>query len=118
WLPVSGRTSYGASSGLTGMYVVDGIITGNLGYTLDALRHLILPALAASLAPGVALARVLADGLSTSMDSGYSRTARALGQRESQILRRHALRNSVSPMLSVLGVQLGMLLSSLVVVEK
>jgi peptide/nickel transport system permease protein len=117
WLPVSGRTSYGASSGLTGFYVLDGLLTGNLPYAFDALKHLILPATAASLGPGVALARVLADGLSTSLQSGYARTARSLGETEPQLLRRHGLRNAGGPALSLLGVQIGMMLSSLVVVE-
>jgi peptide/nickel transport system permease protein len=118
WLPISGRTSYGASSGLTGMYVLDGLLTDNLAYSLDALEHLILPAFAAAIGPGVALARVLADGLSKSLESGYARTARSLGETEPQVLRRHALRNAASPALSLLGVQLGMMLSSLVVVEQ
>ncbi|WP_114423155.1 ABC transporter permease [Nocardioides houyundeii] len=116
-LPVSGRTSYGASEGLTGLYVLDGLLTGNLAYSLDALKHLALPALAGSLGPGVALARVLADGLSTNLASKHAQTARSLGETESQVLRRHGLRNAASPALSLLGVQVGMMLSSLVVVE-
>ncbi|MBT0770082.1 ABC transporter permease [Kineosporia sp. J2-2] len=118
WLPVSGRTSYGASSGLSGMFVLDGLLTGNIPYAFDALKHLVLPAVAASLGPGVALARVLADGLSTSLSSGYARTARSLGETEPQLLRRHGLRNAAGPALSLLGVQIGMMLSSLVVVEE
>jgi len=118
WLPVTGRTSYGASSGLSGMYVLDGLLTGNLAYAGDALRHLLLPALAASLGPGVALARVLADGLSTALASGYARTARSLGETENQLLNRHGWRNAGGPALSLLGVQVGMMLSSLVVVEQ
>ncbi|WP_306215772.1 ABC transporter permease [Actinoplanes sp. RD1] len=118
WLPVSGRTSYGPSTGLSGMYVLDGLLTGNLPYAWDAVEHLVLPALAAALGPGVALARVLADGLTTSLRSAYARTARSLGETESQVLWRHGLRNAASPALSLLGVQLGMMLSSLVVVEQ
>lgn len=117
-LPVSGRTSYGASTGLSGMYVLDGLVTGNLPYAADALAHLVLPALAAGLGPGLALARVLADGLATGLRSGYARTARSLGETESSVLWRHSLRNAASPALSLLGVQLGMMLSSLVVVEQ
>lgn len=117
-LPVSGRTSYGPSEGLSGLYVLDGLLSGNLAYSLDALSHLVLPVAAAGLAPGVALARVLADGLDASAASGYARTARALGETESQILRRHSLRNAASPALSMLGVLFGMMLTSLVVVEE
>ncbi|HEX7827071.1 MAG TPA: ABC transporter permease [Mycobacterium sp.] len=116
-LPVSGRTSYGPSEGLSGFYVLDGVLSGNLAYSLDALAHLVLPVVAAGLAPGVALARVLADGLDASAASGYARTARALGETDSQILRRHALRNAASPALSMLGVLFGAMLTSLVVVE-
>jgi peptide/nickel transport system permease protein len=118
WLPVSGRTSYGASAGLSGLYVLDGLLTGNLAYSLDALAHLLLPALAAAIGPGVALARVLADGLGKGLESGYARTARSLGESEPEVLRRHALRNAASPALSLLGVQLGIMLTSLVVVEQ
>jgi len=82
------------------------------------LAHLLLPALAASIAPGVALARVLADGITSAMASPWARTARSLGESEPTILRRHALRNASSPALSLLAVQAGMMVSSLVVVEQ
>ncbi|SDS75024.1 ABC transporter permease [Actinoplanes derwentensis] len=117
-LPVAGRTAYGPSEGLSGMYVLDGLLTGNLAYAGDAVLHLLLPAVAAGLGPGLALARVLADGLTSSLRSGYARTARSLGETESKVLWRHSLRNAASPALSLLGVQLGMMLSSLVVVEQ
>ncbi len=117
-LPASGRSSFGASQGLTGFYVLDGLIAGSPAYSWDAALHLILPALAASIGPGVALARVLADGLSGAMTSPYARTARSLGEGERTILVRHGFRNAASPALSMLGVQIGMMLSSLVVVEQ
>lgn len=117
-LPVSGRTSIGPTQGMTGMFVLDGLLAGNIGYAADAAAHLLLPAFAASLGPGVALARVLGVGLSSGMHSPWARTARSLGENEATILRRHGLRNAASPALSLLGVQIGMMLSSLVVVEQ
>lgn len=117
-LPASGRTSYGPSQGLTGFYVLDGILAGSPAYSWDAILHLLLPALAASIGPGVALARVLADGLLGAMSSPYARTARSLGEGERTILFRHGIRNAATPALSLLGVQVGMMLSSLVVVEQ
>lgn len=117
-LPVAGRTSYGASRGLTGMYVLDGLLAGSPAYSLDALAHLVLPALAASIGPAVALARMFSTGLTTAVRSPYARTARALGESEGSVLLRHGVRNAASPALSLLGVQLGTLLSSLVVVEQ
>lgn len=118
WLPASGRSSYGPSEGMTGFYVLDGLLAGSPAYAWDAFTHLLLPALAAAIGPGVAIARVLADGISGSLQSAYARTARSLGESEPTILRRHALRNASSPALTLLGVQMGMMLSSLVVVEQ
>ena len=117
WLPATGRGSYGPL-GPTGFYVLDGILTGDLPYALDAAEHLLLPALAASLGPAVALARILGDRLSAGMGSAYARTARSLGESERGVLLRHSLRNASSPALSMLGVQAGTMLTSLVVVEQ
>ncbi|WP_084129456.1 ABC transporter permease [Demequina sp. NBRC 110055] len=117
-LPAAGRSSYGPYDDGTGFYVLDGILHGSPTYTGDAIAHLILPALAASVGSGVALARVLADGISSSLTSPWARTARSLGEREGTVLRRHALRNASSPALSLLAVQAGFMVSSLVVVEQ
>ncbi|WP_084078812.1 ABC transporter permease [Demequina sp. NBRC 110057] len=117
-LPASGRTSYGVYDDSTGFYVIDGLLHASPLYAADAIGHLILPAVAAGLAPGVALARVLSDGLGASMSSPFARTARAMGESETTILRRHGLRNASSPALSMLAVQAGLMVSSLVVVEQ
>jgi ABC-type dipeptide/oligopeptide/nickel transport system permease component len=117
-LPAAGRSSFGPYDDGTGFYVLDGLLHGSPQYAWDALRHLLLPALAASIGPGVALARVLADGLTSAMRSPWARTARSLGEREGTILRRHALRNASSPALSLLAVQAGFMVSSLVVIEQ
>ncbi|WP_062204081.1 ABC transporter permease [Demequina salsinemoris] len=117
-LPAAGRSSYGPYDDGTGFYVLDGLLHGSLTYSGDALAHLVLPAFAASIGPGVALARVLADGITSSMKSPWARTARSLGESEGTVLRRHALRNASSPALSLLAVQAGMMVSALVVVEQ
>ncbi|MFV0286291.1 MAG: ABC transporter permease [Demequina sp.] len=117
-LPAAGRSSYGPYEDGTGVYVLDGILHGSPTYTWDAIEHLILPAFAAAVGSGVALARVLADGITSSLKSPWARTARALGEREGTILRRHALRNASSPALSLLAVQAGFMVSSLVVIEQ
>lgn len=117
-LPAQGRTSFPPLTGPTGFYVLDGLLDGDPLYAWDAVQHLFLPALAASIGPGIALARVLADGLDTGGKSGYAKTARSLGETEGAILFRHSLRNASSPAMSFLGVQIGLMLSSLVVVEQ
>ena len=117
-LPAAGRSSFGRYEDATGFYVIDGLLHGSLVYSWDAIEHLILPAFAAAITPGVALARVLADGITSSMSAPWARTARSLGESEGTILRRHALRNASSPALSLLAVQAGFMVSSLVVVEQ
>ncbi|WP_062135627.1 ABC transporter permease [Demequina aestuarii] len=117
-LPAAGRSSFGPYDDGTGFYVLDGILHGSWTYTWDAIAHLLLPAFAASVTSGVALARVLADGITSSMASPWARTARSLGESESAVLRRHGLRNASSPALSLLAVHAGFMVSSLVVVEQ
>lgn len=118
WLPSSGRTSYRGFAGPTGFMVLDGLLTGNPAVALDALRHLVLPATCLALAPAAAIARVLRGGLVTAMRSDWARTARAKGLTERAVLVRHALRNGAGPALSMAGLQVGLLLASLVLVEQ
>lgn len=116
-LPAQGRSSYGPL-GPTGFLVLDGLLHGNPLYSWDAVQHVLVPAVSAAIAPGVAIGRVLADGIGSGMRAPFARTARSLGETEPQILVRHAFRFAASPALSLLGVQTGLMLSSLVVVEQ
>ena len=118
-LPASGRTSYSdAPTGPTGFLVVDGLIAGRPSVTFDALHHLVLPAIAGSLVPAVAIGRVLRSSLITTMASDHVRTARALGQSERQVMLRHALRNSAGPALSLIGLLVGSLFAGTLIVEQ
>ncbi|MFN8151156.1 MAG: ABC transporter permease, partial [Solirubrobacterales bacterium] len=83
----------------------------------DALKHVIMPAIAIALIPAVAVGRTLRSGLITAMNSDYARTARSKGLTERQIAVRHGLRNAVGPALAMLGLQSGLMLSGVVVVE-
>lgn len=118
WLPASGRSAYRGFEGPTGFVVLDGLLTGNPAVALDGLRHLVLPATCLALAPAAAIARVLRGGLVTAMRSDWARTARAKGLTERAVLVRHALRNGAGPALSMAGLQVGLLLAALVVVEQ
>ncbi len=118
WLPATGRTSFSdAPLGPTGFLTVDSLLAGRADITLDALRHLVLPALAVAFAPSVAIGRVLRSSLDTALASDYMRTARAKGLSGTSMLRRHALRNSLVTPLSMAGLQLGTVLASVIVVE-
>lgn len=116
--PSAGRSAYGvAGETVTGFYILDSIITGNWAGVGDALRYLALPAITL----GVGLAGILMRITRSSMlDVGreeYITTARAKGLPERLVLLRHALRNATIPIITVVGLELGGLLSGSIVVE-
>ncbi len=119
WLPAAGRSSIlDAPTGPTGLLTVDGLLAGRLDVVGDALQHLLLPALAVAFGPAVSIGRVLRSSLLGNDSSGYARTARAKGLTEGRVLRRHLLRNSVGPALSMTGLQVGLMFAGVLVVEQ
>ena len=119
WLPATGRTSYAdAPTGPTGFLTIDGLIAGRPVVTLDALRHLLMPALAVAAVPAVSIGRVLRSSLISGMRSDYVRTARAKGLSERHIVVAHVLRNCLGAALSMTGLQVGLMFSGVLVVEQ
>ncbi len=118
-LPATGRTSsVNPPTGPTGFLTIDAVLAGRFGVLLNALRHLVMPALSLAIGPAVSIGRVLRGSLMTVLREDYVRTARAKGLRERRVLLSHALRNSVGPALSMTGLQFGLLLAGDVVVEQ
>ena len=119
WLPGSGRLSSGITppNGPTGLLVVDGLLRLRLDVVGDALAHLALPALCLALAPAVAIGRTLRSSLETVMAQDHVRTARAKALPERVVLWRHSLRNALNAPLTMAGLQVGLLLAGVVVVE-
>jgi peptide/nickel transport system permease protein len=118
WLPASGRLSNSyADTGPTGFLLVDSVLHGNPGEWWDAVQHLIIPATCLALGPAVAIGRVLRSSLLDVMRHDHVRTARAKGLSERMVVVKHALRNASGPALSMAGLQVGLLLAGVVVVE-
>jgi peptide/nickel transport system permease protein len=118
WLPATGRTDIlDAPAGPTGLLAVDSILHARPDVFVDALRHLLLPGLAIAIGPAVSIGRVLRSSLVTTQRTDYTRTARAKGLTEVQVMRRHVLRNSVGPALSMTGLQVGLMFAGVLVVE-
>lgn len=119
WLPGSGRLSSSVTppSGPTGFYVFDGLVHARFDVVWDALRHLVLPATCLALGPAVALGRTLRSSLQTVLAQDHIRTARAKALTERRILVRHALRSALNAPLTMAGLQVGMLLAGVVVIE-
>lgn len=119
-LPVSQRLDAQYSRGLesvTGLYVIDGLLLGRPEITWNALRHLILPAVALSTVPLAIIARMTRSAMLEVLSQDYVRTAWAKGLRERVVVTRHALRNALLPVVTVIGLQLGALLGGAILTE-
>jgi peptide/nickel transport system permease protein len=118
WFPTGGRLSSGTEiKGITNLYIIDSILSGNWAGLQDALRHLFLPALALSTIPAAIIARMTRSSMLEVLNQDYIRTARAKGLRQAVVVRRHALRNALLPVVTVIGLQMGFLLSGAVLTE-
>jgi peptide/nickel transport system permease protein len=118
-LPSSGRLSSTITppGGPTGLLLVDGLVHGRFDVVSDALWHLALPAFCLALGPAVALGRTLRSSLQTVLAQDHIRTARAKGLKERTVLLRHALRSALNAPLTMGGLQVGLLLAGVVVIE-
>jgi peptide/nickel transport system permease protein len=102
---------------LSGFYILTSFITGQWGATVDSFRHLILPAIALGTIPLAIIARITRSSLLEVLGQDYVRTARAKGLGERSVVLRHAARNALLPVVTIIGLQLGALLSGAVLTE-
>jgi len=102
---------------LSGIYTFSALITGQWEAWIDAVRHLILPAVALGTIPLAIVARITRSSLLEVLGLDYVRTARAKGLRERTVVMRHAARNALLPVVTIIGLQLGALLSGAVLTE-
>jgi peptide/nickel transport system permease protein len=102
---------------LSNSAVMNGLLTGNYALTLDALKHLILPSVAVSTVSLAVVARMTRSALIDVLGQDYIRTARAKGLAYALVVRRHALRNALIPIVTIIGIQTGGLLSGAVLTE-
>jgi peptide/nickel transport system permease protein len=99
------------------MYVVSSLISGQWAVFGDAFVHLILPAVALATIPLALIARMTRSSLLEVLGQDYIRTARAKGVVERRVVLRHGLRNAILPVVTVIGLTLGALLSGAVLTE-
>ena len=117
-LPVSGRQSTGIdATRVTGLFVLDGILTREWDAAWDAFKHLILPAVALATIPFAVIFRITRASVLDVMDEDYVRTAEAKGLTAQVIRGRHVLRNAMLPVVTTVGLQVGALLSGAVLTE-
>lgn len=117
-LPVQGRIDHDVElQEITGLYVLDSILTGNRAVLISALRHLILPSVTLGATLAAIVARVLRSSLVEILRADYITLARAKGQVEFLVIMKHGVRNALIPTVTVVGLQVGALLGGNMVVE-
>lgn len=121
-LPLAGRVSADLRftnpiEPITGFYLIDTVITANWTAFGDTVYHLILPAIALAAYPLGLIARMTRSSMLETLDQDYIRTARAFGLRTGLIEYRLALRNAILPVLTVIGLTFGYLLTGSFFVE-
>ena len=117
-LPSAGRETYGvAGDSITGFYILDSILQRNWAAVWDGIKYIIMPAVALGTNMMGILMRVTRSSVLEVMHEDYVRTARAKGLTEQVVLWRHAVRNALIPIITVVGLELGTLLSGSIIVE-
>jgi peptide/nickel transport system permease protein len=123
WLPVAGRASTGTDIELqtlphpTGIYLIDALQTGDGNAVWDVVKHAILPAVALGLLTGGIFLRLVRTNVIGTFGSGYVEAARSRGVRERRLLRKHAYRPALIPIITVIGLQIALLLAGAVLTE-
>jgi peptide/nickel transport system permease protein len=118
WLPFPGRLSTGyAVTSITGLVLVDSLLTFNFSAFWDGLKHLILPAIALGTIPMAVVMRMTRSSMLEVMGEDYVRTARAKGVVPWRVVFKHALRNAMLPTVTVIGLQIGLLMGGAIITE-
>jgi peptide/nickel transport system permease protein len=119
WLPTVGRLSVLIDlEHPTKFYVLDAILAMDGEAIWDTLKHLVLPAVALGTIPLAIIARITRAAVLDVQNEDYVRTARAKGVSPGIVDRRHVLRNALLPVSTIIGLQVGLLLSGAVLTEK
>ncbi|NMI01595.1 ABC transporter permease [Pseudonocardia acidicola] len=119
WFPPSGRISVGLdATQVTGFAVLDGILTREFDAGLDALWHLVLPAIALATIPLAVIVRITRASVLDVLGSDFVRTANSKGLAPGTVRGRHVLRNALLPVSTTIGLQTGLLLAGAVLTEK
>jgi ABC-type dipeptide/oligopeptide/nickel transport system permease component len=120
WLPVGGRLDPVAGAAfepITRLYLVDTLLRGDLDTFVDALRHLILPAVTLGLVVSGFIGRMSRTSMLEVLGREYVTAARAKGLREAVVVGKHALRNALIPIVTVIGLQFALLMGGAILTE-
>lgn len=118
WTPVSGRISVQYDiPAVTGFMLFDTLLAGDVAAFKSALSHLVLPAIVLGTIPLAVIARMTRSAMLEVLREDYVRVARAKGLSRTRVVIVHALRNALIPVVTVVGLQVGLLLSGAILTE-
>lgn len=118
WFPAGGRLdSRMIWEGSSQFVVLESLATGRMDFFSNGLRHLVLPALALATIPLSIIARITRSSMLEVLNLDYIRTARAKGLSWGRVNFRHALKNALLPVVTIIGLQVGLLLGGAVLTE-
>lgn len=118
WLPSSGRIGgFYAPEQITGFYTIDSIITGDWAALQSTLRYLALPAITLGLLVGGVFVRLVRVNMLQSLRADYVEAARARGIRERHVVFRHAFKNALIPIVTIMGLQFALLIGNATLTE-
>jgi ABC-type dipeptide/oligopeptide/nickel transport system permease component len=117
WEMVKGTFTFHLGEFFANMYILNSLITFDFKVLKDAVTHLILPAVALSTIPMAIIARMTRSSMLEVLGLDYIRTARAKGLSERWVVMRHAFRNALLPIVTIVGLQLGVVLSGAILTE-
>ncbi len=123
WLPPSGRASVDVEAAIqnvapnTHIYLINAILYGDNSYVWDVIKHAILPALTLGLLTGGIFLRLVRVNMLQTLRSDYVEAARARGVPERKVMRKHAFKNALIPVVTVMGLQIATLLGGAVLTE-
>ena len=120
WLPPSGRIGIEIGNTfepITGFFIFDALVQGNFAALKNILAHLVLPAVTLSTIPLAILARITRSAMLEVLSQDYIRTARAKGLLELLVIGKHALKNAMLPVVTIVGLEFGTLLGGAILTE-
>ena len=118
WTPVSGRIALSYFfQPVTGFMLIDSLISGQKGAFLSALHYLILPTIVLATIPLAVIARQTRSAMLEVLGEDYVRTARAKGLKPNRVVGVHALRNALIPVITTIGLQVGLLMAGAILTE-
>ena len=120
WLPLGSRISTDIDatfSPITKLYVLDALLKANFPALINILGHLALPAFTLATIPLAILSRITRSAMLEVLSLDYVRTARAKGLAENQVVVKHAFKNAMLPVVTIVGLQFGALLGGAILTE-